>query len=151
MRRGPAGSHVRAAHLVGLLAAVILAACSPIPEDFGRSPTPGGGSGGGGSPGPGASPGVTVGGDGKVTVVGLGGSRSDTFELPAGDATMVITACQSNQVMPFITLFHESGASAGLVVDPEKVLRGLVGGTYYISAQTNPDCVWQVEITPGAG
>ena len=134
-----------------VLLAVSIAACAPIPEDFGRSPTPGGGSGGAGSPAPAASPGVNVGDGGKVTVIGLGGSRSDTFELPAGDATMVITACRSNQVMPFITLLHESGASAGLVVDPEKVLRNLTGGTYHISAQTNPDCVWQVEITPGAG
>jgi hypothetical protein len=144
-------SSASAALVVGLVATTVLAACAPIPEDFGRSPTPGGGSGGAGSPAPAASPGVTVGADGKVTIVGLGGSRSETFELPAGDATMVITACQSNQVMPFITLLSESGSSAGLVVDPQKVLRNLTGGTYYIQAQTNPDCVWQVDITPGAG
>jgi hypothetical protein len=146
VRRRLHGTSSRVAMLFGLMASVVFVACTPVPEDFGRSPTPAAGS-----VAPEASPGVTVGADGKVTVVGLGASRSDTFELPAGDATMVITACQSNQVMPFITLLHESGASAGLVVDPEKVLRGLAGGTYHISAQTNPDCVWQVEITPGAG
>ena len=150
MRRRPSAASVRRALLMGLLAAIVLGACAPIPEDFGRSATPGGGSGGTGSPAPAASPGVTVGADGKVSVVGLGGTKSATFELPAGDATMVITACQS-KVMPFITLLHEDGASAGLIVDPEKVLRNLTGGTYYISAQTNPDCVWRVEITPGAG
>jgi hypothetical protein len=129
----------------GLLLAVLIGACTPIPADFGSSP-----SRGGASPvvTPGASLGVTVGEGGRVTVVGEGESKSDTFELPAGDATMVITACQSNQVMPFITLLHESGNSAGLIVDPEKVLRNLAGGQYYISAQANPDCVWQVEITP---
>jgi hypothetical protein len=50
-------------------------------------------------------------------------------------------------VMPFITLLDERGASAGLVVDPEKTLT-LAGGSYRVQAQTNPDCVWQVEITP---
>ena len=132
---------------VSLLLAVLIGACTPIPDDFGSSPSSGGGSGGPTTT-PGASLGVTVGEGGKVTVVGKGETRSPEFELPAGEARMVITACQSNQVMPFITLLHESGASAGLIVDPEKVLKNLAGGKYTISAQANPDCLWQVEITP---
>ena len=63
---------------------------------------------------------------------------------------MTITACQSNQVMPFITLLDGSGQSAGLIVDPEKVLNNLTGGDYTVSAQANPDCIWQVAITPVA-
>jgi hypothetical protein len=81
--------------------------------------------------------------------VGIGASKSDLFELPAGKASMTITACLSNQVMPFITLFTEGGQSAGLIVDPQKELNALAGGKYYVQAQTNPDCVWKVTITPG--
>ena len=93
------------------------------------------------------SPGVTVEGS-TVTVVGQGRSQSDPFELPAGSATMTITACRSNQVMPFITLIDGTGQSVGLIVDPVKVLNNLAGGTYAVSAQANPDCVWQVVIAP---
>jgi hypothetical protein len=50
--------------------------------------------------------------------------------------------------MPFITLFDSNDQSMGLVVDPEKVLNNLAGGSYYVLAQTNPGCVWQVSITP---
>jgi hypothetical protein len=130
----------------GLLVSVLIGACTPVPEDFGRSPSASGG--GGASPTAAASPGVTV-ADGKVTIVGVGASKSDLFELPAGQATMTIAACASNQVMPFITLVTEGGQSAGLIVDPEKHLNNLAGGKYYVQAQTNPDCVWQVTITPG--
>jgi hypothetical protein len=93
------------------------------------------------------SPGVTVDGA-TVTIVGQGRSESDAFALPAGSATMTITACRSNGVMPFITLLDENGQSVGLIVDPEKVLNNLVGGDYRISAQANPDCLWQVVIAP---
>ena len=95
------------------------------------------------------SPGVTIDGT-TVTIVGQGRSQSDPFTLPAGEATMTITACRSNQVMPFITLNDASGQPAGLIVDPEKVLKNLKGGSYTVSAQANPDCVWQVVITPAA-
>jgi hypothetical protein len=98
-------------------------------------------------PAPALSPGVTVAGS-TVTIVGVGSSESDTFELPAGTATMTITPCQSNRVMPFITLYDGNNQTVGLIVDPEKVLNNLAGGTYYVSAQTNPGCVWQVSITP---
>ena len=86
---------------------------------------------------------------GTVTIVGVGGTKSDAFDLPAGHATMTIEACTSNHVMPFITLVTEAGQSAGLIVDPRKELNGLAGGKYYVQAQTNPDCVWTVTITPG--
>ena len=131
--------------LAAFAVAIVLAGCTPIPEDFGRTSPPA--SGGPGTSAPSGSPGVTVDGT-TVRIIGRGESKSEMFELPAGDATMVITACQSNRVMPFITLLHESEASGRLIVDPEKVLRNLAAGMYYISAQANPDCVWQVEITP---
>lgn len=100
--------------------------------------------------GPGASLalGVTVDGA-TVTIVGQGRGDSDPFELPAGSATMTITACQSNGVMPIITLVDSTGSNAGLIVDPEKVLNNLKGGTYHIAAQANPGCLWQVRLTPG--
>jgi hypothetical protein len=140
---------------VGAVAGFVLAvastvatiACTPIPEDFGRS-AGASGEGGAGSPVVAASPGVTMDGT-KVTIVGQGASKSDPFELPAGAATVVITACRSNQVMPFISISDDSGATVALIVDPEKVVN-LAGGTYRVSAQTNPDCLWQVEITPPA-
>jgi hypothetical protein len=133
----------------GLLLAVLIGACTPIPEDFGRSPGASGSAGSGTSSSPAAavSPGVTVEGS-TVTIVGVGGTKSDLFELPAGNATMTIDACTSNHVMPFITLTTEGGQSAGLVVDPTKELKNLAGGKYYVQAQTNPDCVWKVTITP---
>jgi hypothetical protein len=133
----------------GLVLAVLIGACTPIPEDFGQSAgASGSGGGASGSPAAAASPGVTVEG-GTVTIVGVGGTKSDLFELPAGHATMTIEACESNHVMPFITLTTEGGQSAGLIVDPTKELKGLAGGKYYVQAQTNPDCVWKVTITPG--
>ena len=101
-------------------------------------------------PAPALSPGVTLDGS-TVTVVGQGRSQSDPFELPAGSATMTITACSSNQVMPFITLVDGTGQSVGLIVDPEKVLNNLAGGTYAVSAQANPDCIWKVVIAPAVG
>lgn len=131
-----------------LLLAILIAACTPIPDDFGRTPSAGAGGSATAAPTPGASIGVTVGADGKVTIIGQGETQSGTFDLPAGKAKLAITACQSNQVMPFITLLDSSGQSAGLIVDPEKVVT-VAGGTYSVKAQTNPDCVWQVEITPG--
>ena len=132
----------------GLLVAVLIGACTPIPEDFGASSSAGGSGGGSSASAVAASPGVTVEG-GVVTIVGVGASNSLPFELPSGKATMTITACTSNQVMPFITLFTEGGQSAGLIVDPTKELNNLAGGKYYVQAQTNPDCVWKVTITPG--
>ena len=132
----------------GLLLTVLIGACTPVPEDFGRSPGASASGGSGGSAAVAASPGVTVEG-GTVTIVGVGGTKSDVFDLPAGHATMTIEACTSNHVMPFITLVTEAGQSAGLIVDPQKELNGLAGGKYYVQAQTNPDCVWTVTITPG--
>jgi hypothetical protein len=127
------------------MSSVAAGACTPVPEDFGQSPSRS--PGGAGSPVVAASPGVTLDGA-KVTVVGQGASTSESFDLPAGRATLVITACQSNQVMPFISLNDEGGTLVAFIVDPEKVIN-LTGGTYRVSAQTNPDCLWQVEITPG--
>jgi len=131
-----------------ILLAVLIGGCTPIPDDFGRSSPPGAGGSGTPAPTPGASIGVTVGPDGTITIVGQGETQSDSFDLPAGKAKLAITACQSNQVMPFITLLDATGTSAGLIVDPEKVVT-VAGGTYTVKAQTNPDCLWQVAITPG--
>jgi hypothetical protein len=132
----------------GLVLLVVIGACSPIPDDFGQSPGASASGGAGGSQAPAASPGVTVEG-GVVTIVGVGGTKSELFDLPAGHATMTIEPCTSNKVMPFITLTTDKGQSAGLVVDPTKELNGLAGGKYYVQAQTNPDCVWKVTIAPG--
>jgi hypothetical protein len=136
-------THRRSALLPLVAVAVMLvAACQPAPQGAGPTPsaaTP--------PPAPALSPGVTLNGT-TVTIVGVGSTKSDTFELPAGSATMTITACQSNRVMPFITLFDDNDQSMGLIVDPEKVLNNLAGGSYYVLAQTNPGCVWQVSITP---
>lgn len=128
---------------LAVLALTAVVACQPAPQGGGNTPP---------APptqpaAPPMSPGVTIDGS-TVTIVGVGSSKSDTFELPAGSATMTITACQSNQVMPFITLFDGNNQTVGLIVDPEKVLNNLAGGEYYVSAQTNPGCVWQVSITP---
>ena len=131
----------------GLLLAVLIGACTPIPDDFGQSPGAGGSAGASASTGAAASPGVTVEGT-TVTIVGVGGTKSDLFDLPAGNATMTIEACASNHVMPFITLTTEGGQSAGLIVDPTKEIKNLAGGKYYVQAQTNPDCVWKVTIKP---
>jgi hypothetical protein len=126
------------------LALLALVACQSAPAGPGATPTPAGASA---TAAPALSPGVTVDGS-TVTIVGVGRAESDAFELPAGSATMTITACRSNRVMPFITLTDENGRSAGIIVDPEKVLNNLAGGSYRVSAQANPDCVWQVTITP---
>ena len=99
------------------------------------------------APAPAASAGISVGGT-TVTIVGQGRSESDPFTLPAGSATMTITACQSNGVMPFITLLDGNGQNLGLIVDPEKVLNNLAGGSYRVSAQANPSCIWRVVIAP---
>jgi hypothetical protein len=136
----------RRTHVLSLVTTVVLAvltivACQPAPQGGTNTPAA--------TPRPTApamSPGVRVDGS-VVTIVGVGSSKSDMFELPAGSATMRITACQSNQVMPFITLFDGNNQSVGLIVDPEKVLNNLAGGSYYVLAQTNPNCVWQVTIT----
>jgi hypothetical protein len=93
------------------------------------------------------SPGLTIDGT-TVTVVGVGRSQSKPFHLDAGSARMTISACRSNHVMPFITLADAAGKSVGLIVDPEKELHDLAGGDYTVGAQANPDCVWQVVITP---
>ena len=135
---------LRASFLLG----VLMLGCTPIPDDFGQTPSGGAGGSASAAPTAAASIGVSVGADGKVTVVGQGGTKSEPFELPAGKVKLVITACQSNQVMPFITLLDKQGASAGLIVDPEKTVT-VAGGTYTIQAQTNPTCLWQVEMTPG--
>jgi hypothetical protein len=145
VRRARTGIAARAAIGLAVAGTLLFTACTPIPEDFGQSPTPG--SGGSGPPAASASPGVTVEGS-TVRIVGLGASTSTAFDLPAGPVKLVITACESNGVMPFITLLDEQGASAGLIVDPEKTVQ-IAGGNYRVQAQTNPDCVWQVEITPG--
>lgn len=97
--------------------------------------------------GPSMSPGVTMDGT-TVTVVGVGRYQSAPFALPAGSATVRISACSSTQVMPFITLADSTGQSVGLIVDPEKVINNLKGGQYTVSAQTNADCRWMVTITP---
>lgn len=135
-------SFLPVAALTALLLATVVA-CQSAPAAVTPTPAPASEAP---DPAPALSPGVTVDGS-TVTIVGQGRTQSDPFELPAGAATMTITACRSNQVMPFITLLDGTGQSAGLIVDPVKSLT-LAGGTYSILAQANPDCIWQVAIAP---
>src|SRR5688572_2343539 len=94
------------AALIPLLLTVAVA-CQGGPAAVTPTPTPASLP----SAAPAVSPGVSVDGS-TVTIVGVGRSESDPFELPAGSATMTITACRANQVMPFITLVDGSGQSA---------------------------------------
>ncbi|MFN8619158.1 MAG: hypothetical protein U0869_00245 [Chloroflexota bacterium] len=141
MRRAPVLSALALAVLVPGLAACGSSSATPPPA----TPTPAASA----KPVAAASPGVTVSGT-TVTIVGQGRFTSPAFTLPKGTATMAITACKSNGVMPFITLADSTGTSAGLIVDAQKELKNLAGGDYTVSAQANPDCVWQVVITPAA-
>jgi hypothetical protein len=137
------------------LALAVVAACQPsAPPGFTGAVPPDGG----GSAGPGASitapdasglvagkPVVTT-DAGKVTVTGLGAGKSDTFDLPAGSATMVITPC--GVVSPFVSLYDAKDNRVALTVDPTTTLKNLVGGSYYLDMSANPKCVWSVAISP---
>lgn len=144
----------RSAAIFITLAAFVLAACEPtlppgavpttVPPASGEptavasdGPTPVAGS-----------PTVTVDG-GQVSILGLGSGNTPEFELPAGEADMVVGPCRSNQVSPFVTLFDADDNRLGIIVDPTYRLRNLAGGGYYFSIATNPDCIWSIEITPG--
>jgi hypothetical protein len=129
-----------------LVLVLALAGCTPVPEDFGRSPSPVGPGAGSVPSAPAGSPTVQVTGD-TVSIVGLGTGSTPEFELPAGSARMVVTPCSSNRVIPFITLFDGDNTNLGLIIDAEKELRNLAGGPYYLSVQANPDCRWEIEIT----
>ena len=144
----------RSAAIICILAAIVLAACEPtLPP--GAVPTTAAPASGGptaaASDGPtpvAGSPTVTVDG-GKVSILGLGSGNTPEFELPAGEADMVVGPCRSNQVSPFVTLFDADDNRLGIIVDPTYRLRNLAGGGYYFSIATNPDCIWSIEITPG--
>jgi hypothetical protein len=134
---------------VRLALAFVLTGCTAVPEDFGRSPSPVGAGAGSASSAPAGSPTVQVTGD-AVSIAGVGTGRTPEFELQAGSARMVVTPCTSNRVIPFITLFDDDDTNLGLIIDAEKELRNLAGGPYYLSVQANPDCRWQIEITPAS-
>ncbi len=94
------------------------------------------------------SPTVTVDGT-VVSIIGLGSGNTPEFELPAGEADLIVGPCRSNQVSPFVTLFDADDNKLGIIVDPTFRLRNLAGGGYYFSIATNPDCVWTIEVRPG--
>jgi len=147
--------HLRAFVAVVALGSAVLAACEPT------APPPG--IGGSATAPPAASgsatvqtappsvaagpPTVTMEGDTAV-IVGLGNGKSPTFTLPAGDATMTITPCESNDVIPFVSFFDGDDNRLGLIVEATYQARDLEGGEYYVDVAANPDCAWQIEVAP---
>ena len=134
------------------LALALAAACQPsAPPGFTTSPPAG--PAGSGSAGPqgsapvAGSPALTVDGA-TVRIVGLGNGVSPDFDLPAGSATMTVSVCASNQVIPFVTLFEGAGTKVAIIVEPEYEIKNLVGGKYRVEVQSNPACVWTIEVTP---
>ena len=145
------GAHGLAVALV----LIALAACEPTaPPGFTATVGPS-------SSGPGATsstptgpspvagkPTVTVTGT-TVQVVGVGNGRSPEFELPAGNGTMTVSVCSSNQVIPFVTLYDGDDNKLGIIVEPTYALKALAGGLYSVDVASNPDCVWTIDIVPG--
>ncbi len=140
-----------------LVAAVLvlttIAACQPgAPPGFTATPPSSAGPGASGSePQSSAriagSPTVTVNGT-TVQIVGFGRGVSPEFELPAGRAGMTVAVCESNQVIPFVTLYDADDNKLGIIVEPVYEIKNLAGGMYYVDVATNPDCVWTIEVTP---
>ncbi len=68
------------------------------------------------------------------------------------DETLALMRKQGTFFVPTLAIMSplgdSTGTSAGLIVDAQKELKNLAGGSYTVSAQANPDCVWQVVITP---
>ena len=136
---------------------IALAACEPsAPPGFTATPAaPASGPAGSasaseapeGSAPVAGSPAVTVDGA-TVRIVGLGNGVSPDFDLPAGNATMTVSVCKSNQVIPFVTFFDAAGTKLAIIVEPEYEIKNLVGGKYRFEVASNPDCVWTIEVTP---
>jgi len=156
--RGGFGAARRlAAGSIALVLIIALAACEPsAPPGVTLAPTaPAGGPSGSASESGGAegsapvagSPAVTVDGA-TVRIVGLGNGVSPDFDLPAGNATMTVSVCKSNQVIPFVTLFGADGTKLAIIVDPEYAIKDLAGGKYRVEVASNPDCAWTIEVTP---
>jgi hypothetical protein len=131
-----------------------LVACEPsAPPGFSATPSAGGSAAGStaatpqGSAPVAGSPTVTVTGA-TVQIVGLGNGVSPDFELPAGTATMTVSVCESNGVIPFVTLFDGAGTKLAIIVEPEYEIKNLAGGKYRVDVASNPDCVWAIEVTP---
>jgi hypothetical protein len=146
-----------AAAVVAAVVLAIVAACQPsAPPGFTGSVPPDGG----GSAAPGASvaapsgslvagkPTVTTSGA-TVTAVGLDSGRTPDFDLPAGSAQMTVSVCESNKVIPFVTLYDAKDNKLSIVVEPSYTLTNLAGGSYYLDVVSNPGCVWQIVISPG--
>jgi len=140
---------------LGLAAGLVMAACQPsAPPGFTITPPPGSTgaepSAAGTSDGPplvAGSPIVTL--DGAVVrLEGLASGATPPFQLPAGEAAMVVVPCASNQVIPFVTLYDATATKLGIIVEPSATLRNLAGGAYTLDVVTNPDCRWAIEITP---
>lgn len=90
---------------------------------------------------------ITVTG-GATQIVGTGNVITDQFELAAGAAEMTVSACSSNQVIPFVTLYDAKDNKIGLIVDALYKVKNLTGGGYYLEVAANPDCVWTIAFTP---
>ncbi len=154
--RGGFGAARRlAAAVIALVLLIALAACEPsAPPGFTVTPAaPATGPAGSASAAPegsapvAGSPAVTVDGA-TIRIVGLGNGVSPDFDLPAGNATMTVSVCKSNQVIPFVTFFDAAGTKLAIIVEPEYEIKNLVGGKYRFEVASNPDCVWTIEVTP---
>lgn len=139
--------------VAAVLVLIALAACEPnAPPGFSGTPSAPVGPGSSASVPQGSapvagSPALTVDGS-TVRIVGLGNGVSPEFALPAGSATMTVSVCKSNQVIPFVTLYDANDTKLGIIVEPVYQITNLVGGAYYVEVASNPGCVWTIEIKP---
>ena len=93
------------------------------------------------------SPQVSLAGN-VVHITGTGQATTPDFDLPAGGATVAVSTCGSNQVIPFVTLYDSNQSMLGFIVDASYELTGLKGGKYHLLVSANPDCTWTIDLTP---
>ena len=129
-----------------------IAACEPsAPPGFTGTPVPDGSAASSPAtqrPSPVAGrPTVSLNGT-TIEISGLGNGTSAEFELPAGSAQMTVSVCESNQVIPFVTLYDGDANRLGIIVEPVYEMRNLAGGRYSVEVATNPECLWTIVIEP---
>lgn len=56
--------------------------------------------------------------------------------------------CESNQVIPFVTLYDAADNKLGIIVEPVYKIKNLAGGMYHVEVTANPGCLWTIEVTP---
>jgi hypothetical protein len=130
--------------LVGAIA--LTGACEPTAPPPGAGTPPPSSASSSAGPSPGTAIVTTTGT--TVEIVGAGNVATEPFDLPAGGAEMRVSTCESNQVIPFVTLFDGDDNKLGLIVDAVYQVKNLEGGEYYLGVAANPDCVWTISLTP---